>query len=390
MKASRLCAWSSLALAAWSAHAGAADGVEDTPLRVQAFAAASVIGTTNNNFFGDTRDDVDTRFSELGVNAIWQPHERLRVSGQALHRRAGESDEEGLRLDYAQIDWTFYQGEQNRFGLKFGKPKLPYGLYNETRDVPFTRPGILLPQSIYYDSIRDFVLAAPGAYLHGTGISEYGAFEVNLGVVRPNFDTQSFKRNFFRNVPGTLDGRDSFVASVRWDAPTDTTLALYRVDLNSHYSPAPIDPFGPGDLSLSSWLLSAQQRIDTLTLTAELALPQLRRKGFNSVFVPNIDGTIDGQSWYAQAEWRFHPAWEAMLRFDQQYSDTAQRDNSTKRARDLTAGLRWDVAPNFMLRAEYHHIDGTGWLPAADNVRPPGATPESRWNMWLLQAAYRF
>ena len=57
-------------------------------------------------------------------------------------------------------------------------------------------------------------------------------------------------------------------------------------------------------------------------------------------------------------------------------------------ARDTTLGLRWDTTPNLMLRAEFHHVDGTGWLPGPDN--PVFFSREQRWNMWLLQAAYRF
>jgi hypothetical protein len=41
-----------------------------------------------------------------------------------------------------------------------------------------------------------------------------------------------------------------------------------------------------------------------------------------------------------------------------------------------------------MLRAEYHNVNGTGWLPGPDN--PVFGSREQRWNMWLFQAAYRF
>jgi hypothetical protein len=358
-------------------------------LRLQAFAAASVIRTTNNNYFGDTKDGFDSGFSEIGVNAMWHPHERVRLSGQALHRRAGKTDEEGLRLDYAQIDVSVYQDANSRVGVKFGLPKLPYGLYNETRDVPFTRPGILLPQSIYFDNLRGFVLAAPGAYLHGSILGEYGSLEFNLGVVRPNFDSESFENNFLKpfGVVGSLRGENSTVASLRWDTPTDTTLALYRVELDSRYRPGVNDILTvPGRLQLKGWLASIQQRIDTLTLTAELAMPEVTRSEFNNAF---IDGTVEGRSWYAQAEWRFLPAWEAMLRVDRQLSDVEDQKTEFRRARDLTLGLRWDVSPSVMLRAEWHHVDGTAWLPPADNPGPPDAN-EPEWNMFLFQFAYRY
>ena len=105
------------------------------------------------------------------------------------------------------------------------------------------------------------------------------------------------------------------------------------------------------------------------------------------------------QAAYLQGEWRFRPAWELMLRHDLFYRDKHDRNGRqfaaatglpahNMYARDTTVGLRWDTTPNLMLRAEFHHVDGTAWLPGPDN--PVFFSREQRWNMWLLQAAYRF
>ena len=37
-------------------------------------------------------------------------------------------------------------------------------------------------------------------------------------------------------------------------------------------------------------------------------------------------------------------------------------------AKDITVGLRWNITSQFMLRAEYYHVNGTGWLSALDNT----------------------
>jgi hypothetical protein len=143
-------------------------------------------------------------------------------------------------------------------------------------------------------------------------------------------------------------------------------------------------------------LATLQQRFDTLTLTAEYGEPRVDLSGFG-VVLP--DGHGVAQTYYLQGEWRFRPAWELMLRHDVFYRD--KHDKSGHRnetltglpahgmfARDWTLGLRWDATPSLMLRAEYHRVDGTGWLPGPDN--PDFFSREQRWNMWLLQAAYRF
>ena len=168
MTASRQSRWSSLLLAGLlGASAAAADSLgdsfADTRYRIQGFAAQTLISSTNNNFFGESRDAVSTDFTEIGLQGFWLPLDALQLSGQILYRQAGESDQEGLRLDYAQADWRFYQNDSTQLGVRLGKVKIPYGLYNETRDVPFTRPSILLPQAIYLDHSRSVLIAAPGA-----------------------------------------------------------------------------------------------------------------------------------------------------------------------------------------------------------------------------------
>ena len=398
MTTTKSCRWielcAGLAAALLTAvSASAADPVLPDDFLVQGFAAQSLIGSSHYNFFGNTKNGVDTRFSELGINAQWQAAPSLLLSGQILHRRAGESDEQGLRLDYAQIDWSFLNLPSARLGIKFGKPKIPYGLYNETRDVPATRSGVLLPQSIYFDSIRDFVLAAPGAYLHGTLLGDYGVGEFNLGWVHPDYGSPLLRSNVLGNVPGTLHGGGALSASMRWEPTPDTTLALTYVDLSADYRPAALDFLSAGTLDVTNLIASVQQRIDTVTLTGEFSAPRYRLRNFG---LADVDRT--SLAAYVQGEWRFATDWGAMLRYDVLANDRNDADGKqfqaltgqpgyTQYARDLTLGLRWDISPHWMLRGEVHHVNGTAWLPSADNAtRSDGA----HWNMWLLQGAYRF
>ena len=398
MMASRFSGWNSLLLSGLLATLPVwADDLAGPRYHVQGFAAQGLIGSTDNRFFGDSEDRVSTDFTEAGLHGSWQPLDALRLSGQVLYRRAGESDQDGLRLDYAQADWQFYQTDVTQFGLKLGKVKLPYGLYNETRDVPFTRPGILLPQSVYIDNSRDLLLAAPGMFVHGASVQKYGAIDFLLGWVRPDFDSESVEYVFLGNTrPGKLQGKGTLGARLRWDAPTDTTLMLTYADARADYSPGSPDSLATGEIRFRNLLATVQQRLDTLTLTAEYGQPQGNRRGFGPA-LPDDSRTV--QAFYLQGEWRFRPAWELMLRHDIFYRDRNDKNGRqfeaatglpahSMFARDSTLGLRWDATPSLMLRAEYHHIDGTGWLPGPDN--PDLFSREQRWNMWLLQAAYRF
>lgn len=60
-------------------------------------------------------------------------------------------------------------GEHGKLGVRLGRVKNPFALYNETRDVIWTRPGVLLPQSIYFDALalRQPEISSDGGILYG-------------------------------------------------------------------------------------------------------------------------------------------------------------------------------------------------------------------------------
>lgn len=74
-----------------------------------------------------------------------------------LSRRAGEGNTGTPRLDYGFLDYRLFSQEVNQVWYTRW-PVEESIFYNDTRDVAFTRPGILLPQSIYFDRTRNLGL----------------------------------------------------------------------------------------------------------------------------------------------------------------------------------------------------------------------------------------
>ena len=58
----------------------------------------------------------------------------------------------------------------------------------------------------------------------------------------------------------------------------------------------------------------------------------------------------------------------------------------TRFAKDNTLGLRFDADHSWAIFAEFHHVDGAAWLSPQDN--PTGMS--RKWNLLLIEAAYRF
>ncbi len=150
-----------------------------TSLQLHGFAAQAVLGTSDNRWFA-RYDGASFDFTEVGLNASLRPQPWLLLAGQVLARRAGEMYDGTPAIDFALADVSLLSTPRQRAGLRLGRIKNPLGLYNETRDVPFTHPGIFLPQVVYFDKVRNLVLSTDGAMLYGETDTALGTLSLNL------------------------------------------------------------------------------------------------------------------------------------------------------------------------------------------------------------------
>lgn len=383
-----------LTFAAVGVHAGALpDGVQ-----LHGFASQAVITTDHNNFFGNSEGRASLGFTELGANISWRINPSLQLAVQAVSRRAGETGNGSPRLDYATLDYTAFASEDGRYGLYLGKIKNPYGLYNETRDVASTRPGILLPQSIYLDRARNFVLSSPGLGWYAEKSLPVGDLGLQISAIRPDATDKETEAVFLgKDQPGKLKGGTSYIGRLMLERDSGRIkLALTGVSINAYYQPGVPDTLQAGRIGFDSWVLSGQYNAENWVLTSEYAKGRTREKNFGSPF---LSGTTTGSGYYLQGEYHLTRKWTALTRYDVTYLDNADRDGQVfhsitglpahmRFAKDWSAGLTYNASHDWMLRGEFHRVDCTAWLPYSDNTNPQATA--QRWNMWLLQAAFRF
>ncbi len=364
------------------------------------FASQGYSLTTENNFFGNSQDNGSFEYRELGVNGSWLPFTNLQLSGQLLYRRAGETDPGKLRLDYGLIDYSFLSTETNRWGFRLGRIKNPTGFYNETRDVAFTRPSILLPQSIYPDDVRSLALSSDGLAIYGERRTDYGDFFLQSGLGYPQTVDRELEGIVFgRRTPGGFNSDTSYIGRLlyEWNSGLlKTAITYFQANLDYNSATASTFPIPDGSLRIEPWIFSLQYNKEIWSLTSEYSLRKVTFRGFGQ---PN--NTTTGQDYYIQGSYRLFPQWEAILRYDVEYidindkngkkyvaSDPLGRPAYSRYAKDWTTGLNWTVTPQFLLRAEYHHINGTSWLPTLDNPDPYGTS--RNWNLFLFLGSYRF
>lgn len=384
-----------LAIAAlcFSASAGAID------YQVHGYAAQGFVLSSDNDFFGDSTDG-SFDYYEAGINAAVQVRPNLLFAAQAAVRDAGISDDGHARIDYALADYRVLADATMQAGVRAGKVKNALGFYNDTRDVVFTRPSILLP-SVYADNQnqRSLIFTAPGAQIYGGAVT--GQHEWSFtGTINAERDVRKSDERLLvtLSVPFDLRIGDSWnmqimdsIAGGKWQ------LAYSRFSGQFRMSTAPeIGVVGRFDVDLD--VFSARYNGERLTLTGEYVLGgNDNRVTLGGVLLLHQDTT--GDSGYLQAEYRLTPKWTVMARMDSFFRNRHDRngrefaaanpgvDRRSLVSHDFTIGVNWRPDEHWGVWAEHHWINGTATLQALENPPP---VRDQRWSMLMLMAGYKF
>lgn len=389
-----------LTLIAFTAPIGAPALADDTNWQLHGALTQGVTYTSNNNFYGPSDDSGSLKFTEVSLNASARLLPNLRASGQALYRQAGAQGESG-GVDYAFLDYQFFTETTAVAGVRAGRYKLPIGLYNETRDIAFTRPSIFVPQSVYPDRARDLELSSDGALVYSDIFTDNGQWTIELNAGRPRIDKETAQTSFdfFPGEVDDLGARSTYGGRIMYQSSDGRwTTAFSRVEAHIRYGTTMGTPMGLAlktnvDVDLVYWIASLQCNIDQWTITTEYGQMDI---AFSSDY---FAAGLHPLQYYLQATRHLDSHWSVYSRYDNLYWDRHDRDgdnysamtqasvkNFANFAHDYSLGVRYDISSNSMVSAEYHYIDGTAWLSGLDN---DNATARY-WNMVSVAFSYRF
>lgn len=376
-----------------SGSAGAVD------YQVHGYAAQGFVLSSHNDFFGDSTDG-SFDYYEAGINAAVQVQPNLSFAAQAAIRDAGISDDGSVRLDYAVADYRLVSEAGMQAGLRAGKVKNALGFYNETRDVIFTRPSILLP-TLYNDNQnqRSLIFTSPGAQVYGGTV--IGLHEVTFtGTLNSEHDVRESDERLLvtLSVPFDLRIDDSWniqlmdsIDGGRWQFAYSRFAGQFRLRTAPEISLA-------GRLDVELDVFSARYNAERFTVTAEYVLVG----NDNRVTLggaPFFHSRLAADSGYLQGEFRLRPNWTVMARMDSTYLNRHDRsgrdfaaenpgaDRRTQFSHDFTLGINWRPDEHWGVWAEHHWINGTGTLQPLENPPPVRA---QRWSMLMLMAGYKF
>ena len=136
----------------------------DRQVQIHGFASQGFVHTSDNNWLTMNTSHVGSgEFTDFGANASVQITDKFRVGAQIYDRNLGQLGRWHPSLDWALADYRF----KPWFGIRGGKIKTALGLYNDTQDLDFLHPFVLLPQSVYPTDLRDSTIAHMGGDVYG-------------------------------------------------------------------------------------------------------------------------------------------------------------------------------------------------------------------------------
>lgn len=382
---------------------------ETRPWQVHGFLSQAAFHTSDNNFAGDSNDSISTDFNEAGLNASLRVLKIVRVSGQMMARNAGHYDNGELRADYFNVDLQFWTSSRARAGVRIGRVRNAYGLYNETRDVANTRPSITLPSVIYLEQARDLNISRDGFGLYSDIFSNNGTLAIEAGTGRARVSDRLVKEALWAEATGIEpDDAQISMLALSWenaDGRWRFAFSQYHMTSDVDFS---LDAFIPGigvvfegDFVLDTSMLSAQYSAEQWQLTMEWL-----RFDYDLDF-DFVARRYPGEGAYVQYSWLFSPAWQIYGRYEYGVMDRHNPNGSSMAQfcgdplldnycrprhggyrRDASIGLRWDISAQWMTAAEMHYVEGTMGLAYSDN--PIASEQAPYWTLFGIELAFRF
>lgn len=406
-----------LVLTFLSLFINSAHSMDKNKTQVHGFASQGYIKTSDNSFFGDSKKG-SYDFREFGINASTKLSDKTHIAGQIISRHAEMGGDHTPRIDYALIDFRLASNENNHWGVRTGRIKNNFGFYNATRDVAHTRPSILLPQSVYQDRVRNIYLSSDKIEFYSDHFLDNGELSLVADVGIPVINNHHLEAAILGiNWGGKLEGKTSTLVQAEYTHGQNWRFVAGIADTNIQFNRSSTFTFkgwpdpNSGSNNIRLTVLGAQYNTRNWNLTGEFVRQDLESKnytGFN--FIQDNEHSTEG--FYLQYGYRIHQDWEVILRHEEFYEDTTDKNGTTTAAKsqlaalsgvpapfapspahnsfqkDNTFGVRWHATPKFLLQAEYHDIDGTALLPSLDN--PDRTQSIKKWGMFIITGSYRF
>jgi hypothetical protein len=347
---------------------------------IHGFVSQGFLKTNHNNYLGETEDG-SFAFNEVALNFQSRLTDDLRVGVQFFARDLG-----GIGNNRVGIDWAYFDYHwRDELGFRVGQVKVARGLYNEFFDLDLANPTVLLPQAVYDQRLRDFLVSVEGASAYGTlPLGVLGALEYEGFLGTKTLERDGSVAEFMRNAvySASTDFRADSVtlgrmcgAGIIWQTPLSglrlDASYLQFTDLVAHgdllgAAPVPV----PVDLAVNhgrNAVFGGEYARGDLRVAGEFTMWDLEYD------IAGGQGTTRWGGWYGQVAYKVLSRLEVAVTYGEFYDDRSDRrgenrsDPKTGYQHDASLSLRYDPLDNWTIKAEGHYITGYTQMFSQDN-----------------------
>jgi hypothetical protein len=376
-------------------------GFRPFSLDVHGFVSQGFMLSSKNNYLTNSKRG-SFELTEVGINFTKTITDDLTVGMQLFMRDLGPIGNYKPLFDWFYLDYHF----RDWLGLRAGRTKLPFGLYNDQSDIDAARVPVLLPQSVYPTTQRDYLLAQTGFELYGyqrlpvIGALDYRAYGGTIFIDQTTLASPTVTVRKI-DVPYVVGGR------LLWHAPTPLdglslggSAQLLRINLdlalNSATSaalaqaglvPADFNGLVKYQLPAFLWVGSLEYAAHDILLAAEYS----RWHVGQAVRPPIVPDQRETQTpWYVMGSYRA-AAWMSPGAYYSVLQNGAAGPNTrNKYQQDFAVTTRFDINQNWLVKLEGHYMRGTAALDPTLNSNIPNGELSRVWGVFMAKTTAYF
>jgi len=374
-------------------------------VQIHGAASQGLFYSNNNNYLTMDTSDGNAQFTEYAVNASMQVSDKFRIGAQTYTHKVGNLGDWVPTLDWAVADYRY----KSWLGIRGGKVKTTLGLFNDTQDMEFLHPWVLLPQSVYPVDLRGENIAHEGGDLYGRiGVKKLGRFDYTFYGGRLPGD---MKGGYVYAIANATTGVDSysgtgFGADLRWATPVkgllvgSSFIAKDLTTLGTTYQPTVSGVYAKYTNFDHTTGFYTEYTRGNFTFDGEYRRQQRGTYTWtiHSTGAPYSSyAATDSRYGYVSADYRVN-RWLDLGAYNSRFiADwNTNLDTLTNHVYDQAITARFDINKNIDLKIEGHFMDGNGGTKVdrgfypADNGGGKTGNYDPSTNMLAIRAGYHF
>ena len=351
---------------------------------VHGFVSQGFLFSSRNNYLSMKSTDGSPQWTDGAVNISDSLADNLRVGIQLHMYQLGEFGGSNVQVDWASGDYRV----KDHFGIRAGKVKTVWGLFNDSQDVDAIFLWILLPQGSYSIDHKSFYLAHVGGdvygdislgkragKLHYDGYAGQATVDLNDGYIKQFAESGLV---FTNSLGGKTYGGD-----LQWETP------LKGLTIGSSGNVQAIDGTAPaGSIHLPPTLtpsMYARFSRGKVYFAAEYdRIPINATVTIGSAVIPFV---VDGRSWFVMGSYRLRKNVQLGSYYSHYVNKSLDTTQPANYSKDWVVSGRYDFNGYFYAKIEGHFLHGTG-LGYYGSTNPNGLAPNS--NMLAAKIGFSF